>query len=335
MLMQWSQLIFLLFLILIASYLFTNAIEYAGEKLGLSEGATGSVFAAIATALPETTVPIIAIVYGTSNTLLNQQISVGAILGAPLMLSTLSTLLLALSALKSRGIKGVISPEKIGFTRDLNFFLMAFTLAALAMYLPHHPVYLRAFVSLLLVSLYFYYLVQTFKASNQLVSAGHGVMPEEPLILTRFGFGYSVRTILIQVFLGITLLMIGAKGFIHGVETISNTLSISALVLSLLIIPIATELPEKVNSILWVRKNKDTLGFGNITGSMVFQGTLLPALGILLTPWEPSKEVLTGMFITFAATLWMRLNIRNKGLPIVRLFVNGGLYITYLYLTLR
>jgi len=40
-----------------------------------------------------------------------------------------------------------------------------------------------------------------------------------------------------------------------------------------------------VNSFLWLRRGKDTLAFANITGAMVFQGTLLPALGILLTPW--------------------------------------------------
>jgi len=41
--------------------------------------------------------------------------------------------------------------------------------------------------------------------------------------------------------------------------------------------------PEKVNSILWVRRGKDTLAFANITGAMVFQGTLLPAIGIMFT----------------------------------------------------
>ena len=87
----------------------------------------------------------------------------------------------------------------------------------------------------------------------------------------------------------------------------------SALLLSLIIIPIATELPEKVNSILWARRGKDTLAFGNITGAMVFQGTLLPAIGIMLTPWEPRLEVLTGVLITLAAAAWLRFNARRNG----------------------
>ena len=61
-----------------------------------------------------------------------------------------------------------------------------------------------------------------------------------------------------------------------------------------------------MNSILWIRKRKDTLAIGNITGAMVFQGTLLPAIGISLTPWIPQKKVLLGVAITPVAAFWLR-----------------------------
>ena len=48
----------------------------------------------------------------------------------------------------------------------------------------------------------------------------------------------------------------------------------------------ATELPEKLNSVIWVRQGKDTLALGNITGAMVFQATFPVTVGILLTPWH-------------------------------------------------
>ena len=118
--------------------------------------------------------------------------------------------------------------------------------------------------------------------------------------------------IIMQLLLGLALLVAGAKGFIHGVEAASTILGISALLLSLLIIPIATELPEKINSVLWIRKGKDTLAFGNITGAMVFQGTLLPAIGIMLTPWEPRHEVLLVIIMTLVAAIWLRY-LTNKG----------------------
>ncbi|MHB1301743.1 MAG: sodium:calcium antiporter, partial [Burkholderiales bacterium] len=98
--------------------------------------------------------------------------------------------------------------------------------------------------------------------------------------------------------------------------------------------PIATELPEKVNSILWARRGKDTLAFGNITGAMVFQGTLLPAIGIMLTPWQPRIEVLSGVALTLIAAAWLRISVRQNGLPVWSLLLNGILYATYLAITL-
>ena len=134
--------------------------------------------------------------------------------------------------------------------------------------------------------------------------------------------------------LGVGLLIAGAKGFINGVQEAAVILGISTLLLSLLIIPIATELPEKVNSILWIRRHKDTLAFGNITGAMVFQGTLLPAIGIMLTPWTPQIEVLAGVVITFAAALWLRVMHAHGQLRVWHLGVNGAMYVLYLALVL-
>jgi cation:H+ antiporter len=329
------ELFCMLALILIASMLFTNALEHLGHRLNISAGLTGSIFAAVATALPETMVPIIAIVAGTANQTVNEEVSVGAILGAPLMLSTLSTFLMAVSVVKIRGFTGRVMPEVSGFTRDMNFFLVAFSLAAIAMYVPIEPVYWRGAISMLLVGIYVFYILCTCKASNALVREGHGVIVDDSMFLTRLGMKDTLPAIYLQLILGLILLLIGAKGFISGVEHLSNLLAVSVLLISLIIIPLATELPEKVNSILWVRKNKDTLGFGNITGAMVFQGTLLPALGILLTPWAPSREVTMGLIITYMAAIWLRINASTSGLALYALFINGFLYAVYLVLALH
>lgn len=250
------------------------------------------------------------------------------------MISTLSTFLMALFACHQRGPSAFLQPEKQGLLRDLHFFLLAFFLAAIALYLPLQPLYWRGGVSFLLVCLYVLYLRQTIKASRQLVVAGHGVTPEEPLLLTRLGLKINKKTLTIQLFLGVVLLLWGARGFVQGIEAVSNSFSISALLLSLLIIPIATELPEKVNSIIWIRKKQDTLAVSNLTGAMVFQGTLLPALGVLLTAWQPSKEVLSGVGLTLVAALWLRCTVSTSGLRISALFVNGLLYLLYWYVIL-
>lgn len=332
--MIFIELLLMLLVILVAAEVFTNALEHLGEKLKISEGVTGSLFAAVGTALPETLVPVLALLAGTSNTQTNEEIGVGAILGAPLMLSTLSISLLAFAVLSTRGAKGEFVPEKTGFVRDLNFFIAAFAFSTLALFIPHTQLAIRGALGFVLILTYFIYIMLTLRASSALVEDGHGTEAEDTMFLCRIGLPNNMVVILLQLALGLALLVAGAKGFIHGVEQAAHLLGISALLLSLLIIPIATELPEKVNSILWVRKQKDTLAFGNITGAMVFQGTLLPAIGIMLTPWEPRREVFAGVVITLIAALWLRVMASRGNLKVWHVWVNGLLYVTYLIIAL-
>ena len=332
--MLFVEMLGYLVLILIAAEVFVNALEHLGEKLGISEGVTGSLFAAVGTALPETLVPLLAIFSSTGNAKVNEEIGVGAILGAPLMLSTLTFFLMSLAVLKKRGMNGHFTPEKTGLKRDLDFFLMAFSLSLVAMYIPHTESWMRVSLAFIMVMIYFFYVLLTLRASSKLVADGHATEAGAPMLLTRLGLPQNMGMILLQLGLGLAMLVIGAKGFIHGVELAAPIIGISALMLSLMIVPIATELPEKVNSILWIRKRKDTLAFGNITGAMVFQGTLLPAIGISLTPWAPQKEVLFGVIITLIAAFWIRWAALNGGLRVWHLWVNGGLYATYLAIAL-
>jgi len=332
--MVLAQLLLMLIVILVAAEVFTNALEHLGERLKISEGVTGSLFAAVGTALPETMVPLLAIFAGTADSHVNEEIGVGAILGAPLMLSTLSIFLMALSVTKKRGLGGHFNPERSGFTRDLNFFLAAFTLSGVALFVPHESPLLRGVIAFIMVLIYFIYILMTLRASAALVKDGHGTEAGEKMFLAKLGLPENMLVILLQLGLGLALLVLGAKGFINGVDEAAKLFGISALLLSLMIIPIATELPEKVNSILWIRRHKDTLAFGNITGAMVFQGTLLPAIGIMLTPWVPQREVLAGIVITLVASLWLRLLLTRGQLRVWHLGVNGALYVLYLIIAL-
>lgn len=333
--MVFLQLFVMLIVILIAAEVFTNALEHLGEKLGISEGVTGSIFAAVGTALPETMVPLLALLAGTQNVATNEEIGVGSILGAPLMLATLSISLMAVSVWKRRGTQGHLRPERTGLIRDLNFFIIAFSFAAIAMYVPHSLTAVRYGIGACMVMIYFIYVMMTINASKALVEDGHATEAGSDMFLCKIGLPNNIIVIVLQLVLGVGLLIAGAKGFINGVEAAAHLMGISALLLSLLIIPIATELPEKVNSILWIRKGKDTLAFGNITGAMVFQGTLLPAIGIMLTPWAPRSEVVLGIAMTLIAAIWLRYLMAKGGIKVWHLLVNGLMYITYLALVLH
>lgn len=323
-----------LLVILIGAETFTNALEHLGERLKISEGVTGSIFAAVGTALPETMVPIVAILSTAGTQAVREEVGVGAILGAPLMLSTLTLFLMAAFAIHKRGWQDNFHPERSGLERDLRWFLLAFGLSTAAIFVPHQAAWVRALIALVLVLVYFIYLMLTIRASAKLVADGHGTSASEPLflvrLLARIGVPENLFTVLAQLGIGLGLIIFGAHGFVQGVEQLSSWLGISTLVLSLLIVPVATELPEKINSILWIRKRKDTLAFGNVTGAMVFQGSLLPALGILLTPWEPRREVVAGLVLTLVASIYLLLMLRRGNLRPVHLFFNGFCYLAYL-----
>lgn len=76
----------------------------------------------------------------------------------------------------------------------------------------------------------------------------------------------------------------GAYLFVDAVEHLAKVFEVSPLILSLLITPIATELPEKLNSLIWIAQGKDNLAFANITGAMVFQSTFPVAVGMVGSP---------------------------------------------------
>jgi len=284
---------------------FTNAIEHLGEYLGVSEGVTGSVFAAIATAMPETIVPIVAIMAGGSNVSVNRAVGVGAILGAPFMLATLSIGLMAWFAGRKRGWRAPFTPESGGLRRDLQVFGIAFVLVVGAALMPSAWQPMHAVVAALLFLIYFFYLMDTLRSSQELVANGHTTEAGDALYLARL-FGADPWVAAIQLAVALLMLVFGAKLFVAGVEQISFRLGVPALLVSLLLVPVATELPEKVNSILWIRRSKDTLAFGNITGAMVFQSTVIPALAMMLMPWHiDDVYALAAILMTVLGVGWL------------------------------
>ena len=327
--LQTLELLGTLVLILIAAEIFTNALEHLGERIGISEGVTGSLFAAVGTAMPESIVPLVAVLAGGANAHVNSEIGVGAILGAPLMLSTLSVCIMALSVLRRRGWAGHLRPERSGLRRDLGFFLIAYAIAIVALFIPGELTTVRAGAVVLLLLTYFLYVMLTLRVSAQLVGEGHATEAHGALFLSRTGLPTNMVTIVLQILVGLATLIAGAKGFVHCITALSADIGISPLVLSLLIVPVATELPEKVNSVIWIRRGKDTLAFGNITGAMVFQGSLLPALGIAITPWKPTPEVLAGIAVTMLAGLWLWVLARRGDLRVWHLAANGLVYACY------
>ncbi|MGH8320432.1 MAG: sodium:calcium antiporter [Gammaproteobacteria bacterium] len=332
MIFDIGALVLALLIILAGAELFTNALEHVGQRYALSEGLVGSVLAAVATALPETIVPIVAVFFGGSTTEVREHIGIGAILGAPLMLASIAMALIALFAGMKRGWRAPLKPEISGFLRDLLYFLVAFIIAFIALFIPANQFGARVVATAILVFIYVNYVINTIRASKLLVEQGHGTQADAALWLGRIGIPHSLSSEIAQLTLGLVFIIAGAKLFVYGVEQAAALTGVGVLALSLLIIPVATEMPEKFNSILWIRRHKDTLAFGNVTGALVFQGTLLPAFGIQLGAWQPRPDILWAMGLTFAAALWVLfLGFIHRLTPVWLIF-SGLTYVALCFL---
>ncbi len=306
-----------------AADMFTNALEHMGERIGVSEGVTGSLFAAVGTAMPETIVPVVAILAGGAAESVNREVGLGAIIGAPFMLATLSIGMMATAAGLKRGWLQPMTPEPSGLERDLRTFIFAFLVVIVAALLPDTWSEAKIIFSSLLFVTYFFYVLKTINASRSLVDQGHATEADDPLTLARF-LGDATAVVILQLLIGLLLLVGGAKLFVHGVEAASEILQVSPLIVSLLIVPVATELPEKINSILWIRKGRDTLAFGNVTGAMVFQGTIIPGIGMLLMPWNlHDSHAALAVVLALAGNLMLLLLFRKE--MIKPLYLSGNM----------
>jgi cation:H+ antiporter len=266
--------------ILAGAVLFTNAVEWAGVRLNLGHGAVGSILAAVATAMPESAIPVVAIVSGEQA----GPIATGAIIGAPFLLGTLAMALIGLSAwaYRRRREQGVrLHLDRTATRRDLTVFLAALGLALLLGLIGN--VVLNLLGALVLVVAYGVYAWRTIAGGRRSDEEEelHGLFFDR----TRHDPPRNI-SIVLQVLVGLGLIVGGAQLFVTEVEAIAHELGISTLVLALILAPLASELPEKLNSVVWVRQGKDTLALGNITGAMVFQSTIPVAVGLVFTDWK-------------------------------------------------
>ena len=330
--------------ILLGAELFTNGIEWFGRKLELAEGAVGSVLAAVGTALPETMIPIIAILFASGEA--SHAVGVGAILGAPFMLSTLAmfvTGIAVLAAARGRSTGDTMQVDTTVLGHDMRYFGIAYALAIGAAFLPVEPVWLKWIVAAVLIGIYAWYVKGHFEADpdvdaedlaplrfHRVDRNAHRSDPTVP----------RLRVVNLQVVAALALIVIGAFFFVGAVEHLASQLGVSEILLALVIAPIATELPEKFNSVLWVRAGKDTLAMGNITGAMVFQSTIPTVVALVFA--SSSWVAAPGSYVAFASAGIAFLASATIFIPMARsgrlrgrnLLSGGVFYLAYLALVI-
>jgi cation:H+ antiporter len=295
--------------ILAGALLFTNAVEWIGHRLEIGEGAVGSLLAAVGTAMPETLIAIVALVGATKS----EDVAIGAIVGAPFLLATLAMGLVGLFAYlyRRRRRQGIgLSAHVPTLDRDLIFFLVFFALAlALGFGAPTEvrvPAGIAFFVA------YPIYVRRTLIRGGETQDEA----TLNPLIMERRSgrrMNPSLVIATVQFLIGLGAMIGGAHLFVEELLHVAELIGVEAIVLSLILAPLATELPEKVNSFFWVREGKDSLALGNITGAMVFQSTIPVGIGLTFTDWDLAGNASVSVALGLAGGILAYWALRLRG----------------------
>jgi len=317
-------------IILAGSEMFTNGVEWAGQRLKISEAAVGSLLAAVGTALPETFIQAVALLSGPKDYAAHSAVGVGAIMGAPLMLSTLALFVMGIAAIGFRKrrtrVAMTVPPEHV--RRDLGFFIPIFLLLT-GLGLLNMGVVVRRAAAVGLLLAYGAYSVTMLRLKRaEGIELEHGLYFERIFgrILRGNPKAPRLRVTLTQVIAGVLAILIGANAFVDQIVLFSHRANLNPGVLSLILSPLATELPEKYNSVVWIRQSKDHLAVANITGAMVFQSCIPVALGLAFSPWHLTPPELLAGAVGLVSSTILFINVRDGELGTPTLMIGGIAY---------
>jgi cation:H+ antiporter len=331
---------------------FVNAVEWLGQRLNLGSMAVGTVLAAFGTALPESVVTLVAVTTGPTADVRN--IGVGAAMGGPLVLATVAygatgAMLLLRRRARSRekvlvGVgaaslveRSAVEPDDahdLGgawFTtsqtarlaRDQRWFLAVFVVKV-ALGLVAFAV--KPWLGVLFFAVYALYFWREIR-SGQPGDADEELV--EPLKLQPRAAQPANVAVLAQTLGALVVIFASSQLFVHQLDAIGPMLGLSGAVTALLLAPIATELPEIMNAIIWVRQGKTQLALANISGAMMIQATVPSGLGLLFTDWRLDHALLWSGAITMAAITYLLATMRANKLTPTRLALSALLYLIF------
>jgi cation:H+ antiporter len=301
---------------------FVNGVEWVGERFGVSKTAVGTVLAAFGTALPESVVTLVAVVFGKTSA--QRDLGVGAALGGPLVLATIAYAVVGLVFLLERRHQAARIASEFSTRRlahDQAWFLVIFVFkVTLGMIAFAWKPWLG---TLFLLAYGLYVWRELSGEGHEADEHGEGV---EPLKLRPNTEHPATAWAVVQTLGALVVIFLGSQAFVHQLDAIGPRLGLSPQLVALLLSPIATELPETLNAFIWVRQGKTSLALGNISGAMMIQATVPSALGLFFTPWLLDASLLWAAAVTMLGIAVTLVLLWRHALTARRLAALGLLY---------
>ncbi|ANN69438.1 sodium:calcium antiporter [Bordetella bronchialis] len=302
---------------------FVNGVEWVGHRLELGATAVGTVLAAFGTALPESAVTFMAVVFGTTPD--QKDIGVGAAMGGPLVLSTLAYAVVGLALLRLQKRRAgaaddsCIRADQQRLARDQGWFMAIF---AFKVGLGLLAFAWKPWLGILFLAAYALYVKRELSAEETCSEAD--IL--EPLKFRPRDAEPSMAWACLQTVAALVVIAIASRVFVLQIEVLGQLMGATPHVAALLLAPVATELPEIMNAIIWVRQGKERLALANISGAMMIQATIPSAMGIFLTPWLLDGTLIAAGLFTMLSigVLWLRF--RQQTMSLGTLSAVGALY---------
>ena len=334
---------------------FVNAVEWLGQRLNIGTMAVGTILAAFGTALPESVVTLVAVTTGPTAEIRN--IGVGAAMGGPLVLATVAYGVTgAILLLRRRSRTRIDSRELVSagvgaasldrsatprerdddagailsdrahtarLVKDQRWFMAVFVVKV-ALGLVAFAI--KPWLGLLFFAAYGVYFWREIRGGT---SGDHDEQELAPLKLQPRAARPATTVVLVQTLGALAVIFVSSQIFVHQLDAIGPMLGLSGAITALLLSPIATELPEIMNAIIWVRQGKTQLALANISGAMMIQATVPSGLGLLFTDWRLDHALLWSGAVTMAAITYLLATMRANKLTPTRLAMAALLYLIF------
>jgi cation:H+ antiporter len=332
---------------------FVNAVEWLGQRLNIGTMAVGTILAAFGTALPESVVTLVAVTTGPTAEIRN--IGVGAAMGGPLVLATVAYGVTGAMLLRRRTHTRIDSRELVTagvgaaspverpirerdddagaiwadrahtarLVKDQRWFMAVFVVKV-ALGLVAFAI--KPWLGLLFFAVYGVYFWREIRGGT---SGDYDERGLAPLKLQPRAVRPATTVVLVQTLGALAVIFVSSQIFVHQLDAVGPMLGMSSAVTALLLSPIATELPEIMNAIIWVRQGKTQLALANISGAMMIQATVPSGLGLLFTDWRLDHALLWSGAITMAAISYLLVTMRANKLTPTRLAMAALLYLIF------
>jgi cation:H+ antiporter len=336
---------------------FVNAVEWLGSRLNVGKMAVGTVLAAFGTALPESVVTLVAVT--TGGTPQAKDIGVGAAMGGPLALATVAyaatgvalllkrrldgkeQLALAAATVPASAVAAAVAAPQGGrdgqgevladpaqtarLAKDQRWFLAVFVFKV-ALGLVAFAI--KPWLGLVFFATYAVYFWREMRGGHDTPGAEE-VDELEPLKLQPKAARPATWAVLAQTLAALVVIFLASQVFVHQLDAIGPMIGLPAAVTALLLSPIATELPEIMNAIIWVRQGKTTLALANISGAMMIQATVPSGLGLLFTAWKFDAALIWAGAMTMIAIVYLLATLRARKFTAIRLAFAGVFYLIF------